>query len=335
MKSIIYELTGPAELVRREVELPPPGVNEIVAKTIYSAISPGTEIAAWRGLPPLRPSKVYPRVVGYCNLARVLHVGAQVAEVREGDLVLTHQSHRSAFCCRREEILYVVGNAPTDLHKGLSATYLYHLAYAALLAAGFMPGHLVGVVGMGTLGLCLARLCKIFGGDPWMFSDQLTSTSDPSDTCHPYLFAKAVPPELESSTLGMGGLDVIVNTSNKWSDHELSMRLARKGGTIVCLGFPGRGEPPPPSNPLDSRFFYDKQLTIKHAGHVPEGSLKAIDARFTLERNMAYLAGLIATGAIDPQEVLSFEASWEDLAQVYARLSSRQTGIYSALLRWA
>lgn len=62
--------------------------DQVFARTLYSAISPGTEIAAFLGCPPLRPGKLCPRVVGYCNVAEVLAIGAGVTLCRTGDTIL-------------------------------------------------------------------------------------------------------------------------------------------------------------------------------------------------------------------------------------------------------
>ena len=55
-------LDQPGQLALREEPLASPGDGEILCETIVTAISPGTELAAWRGLPPLRPGVVYPRL---------------------------------------------------------------------------------------------------------------------------------------------------------------------------------------------------------------------------------------------------------------------------------
>ena len=53
-----------------------------------TAISPGTELAAYVGLPPLRDGPAYPRLQGYCNVGRVLTVGERVRHLVPGQRVL-------------------------------------------------------------------------------------------------------------------------------------------------------------------------------------------------------------------------------------------------------
>ena len=91
-KGTFVNLVAPQKIEFTEMELYEKdiGSNEIIAKTILSAISPGTELAAYMGQPPLRPSiQQYPRLLGYCNVARVVAVGRAVKDCRMGDSVLT------------------------------------------------------------------------------------------------------------------------------------------------------------------------------------------------------------------------------------------------------
>lgn len=308
MKCVVYELKSPRELCQVEVAVDENlGPTQVLAKTCYTAISTGTELAAWLGKPPLRPGNPYPRLVGYCNLAKVIKRGSDVTSVLPGDYVLTHQSHRSGFVCDQSEVLFSIGQKSERTLKALTATYVYHLGYTALLAGGFEPKDRTAIVGMGATGVALADLLQALKSPPTIFTDQ----------DFPDALSKKDPGKRENS------YDIVVNTSNAWADYLLCLRLAKKNGVIVCLGFPGRGEPPPDFNPLDTRYFYDKQLTIKSCGHTD-----------TLNENMRYLCSLVLEGAIDPSRILSFENSWEKLGEAYARLASRPPRVFSALLKW-
>ena len=108
-----------------------PGPDEIVAETLKSAISVGTEIAAFEGIAPLRPGPIYPRVVGYCNVARVIATGPDVETVASGDIVVTTQSHRSAFRCAESA---VIGRVPAGVTPGDACEFLLHT-----IAGGRLP----------------------------------------------------------------------------------------------------------------------------------------------------------------------------------------------------
>lgn len=321
MQARFYELVAPRQIELRNQRLEAaPGAGEILAITEFSIISPGTELAAWTGQPPLRPSQVYPRLVGYCNVASIAAVGPGVTGLTVGDHVLTHQSHRTAFICPAAEILLTFPPATTEARRRhLATTYLYHLAHVALLRGRFAVGQPVAIVGFGTLGVATAALVRARGGEPLVYSDQ------PVDAKLAQLVSGPARPKQAAVTAPVA--ELVINTSNRWPDHWLSLQLARHGGHIVCLGFPGRGQPLPDFNPLDSRYFYDRQLSLHHCGHVADHA--------TLQRNLADLAGLIARGALDPETLLSFDTPWTDLAATYARLEQRGPGILTACLRWS
>lgn len=320
MKAQYYELTAPRTLQLRDQALDSsaPGPDEILATTEFTVISPGTEVAAWEGQPPLRPSKVYPRLMGYCNLARVTATGTAVRNVAIGDHVLTHQSHRTVFGCPASELLLVFpATTPLVELRRLAATYLYHLGYVALQTGGFTPGKRVALLGRGTLGVATAALVRAQGAQPLVFTDQTVTMPTPASE---HVLPKSAAAVHQSTA------DIVINTSNRWADHLRALQLAKPGGRIVCLGFPGRGQPPPDFNPLDSQYFYDKQLSLHHCGQVADHA--------TLQRNLAQLAGLIAGGQLNPDALLSFDASWHDLAAIYTRLAAREPGILTACLRW-
>jgi 2-desacetyl-2-hydroxyethyl bacteriochlorophyllide A dehydrogenase len=167
-----YQLNAPGDLVLAEQELAVDGLkpDEYLAETIYSAISPGTETAAFSGAEPLRPGKVYPRLMGYCNVARVIAAGEEANGLHAGDHILTFQSHRSHFVQNSRQFALKLP-AGTDL-KQASTAYLFHLGLHALQSAQVQYGHQIGIIGQGTLGMTTALMAKSAGANVFVFSNQ-------------------------------------------------------------------------------------------------------------------------------------------------------------------
>lgn len=326
MEHLVAKLEGPRSL-KWETQLVPDGPlqsRQIACRTLYSAISPGTEVAAYVGLPPLRPGNVYPRLVGYCNLALVTDVGTEVSAVARGDYVLTHQSHRSGFICAEEAVLCRVDKS-ADM-AAVSTAYLFHLGYAGLLKADFRPGHHVAVVGLGPLGLGAIGVVSACGGLATAYSNQKDAAAKATEFGAVRCFRKDDPVEPV--------FDIVVTTSNSWDDWQLALKLARFGGTIAVLGFPGRGEDPPGFNPLASEYVYDKQLTITACGMVPNLDVRPSDIRFTIKRNLQWLVHLIQSGKIPAHGLISEIVSAPDLDRVYGRLADREPNLITAVLKW-
>jgi NADPH:quinone reductase-like Zn-dependent oxidoreductase len=302
--------------------------SQVLAETLYSCISPGTEIAAFLGLPPLRPMRVYPRLVGYCNVARVLASGNEAGTVKPGDIIYTHQSHRSHFICTETQISGILNPAARrDDLIALAPMYLYHLSYNALLKAKFFPGMRVAVVGLGCLGLTTLQLLSALSAPTVGF------TRRDVGPFAPYRDALSDIRRLDAGG-DDGTFDVVIVTSNSWRDWERALQLARKGGTVASLSFPGRGEQAPDLNPLDSRYTYDKQLELVFCGYSPDLDVEPWDIRFTLKRNSAYLLKLITAGRLPSSRLVSFVAPWQDLKKTYEAIADRNNNIVTAVLDW-
>ena len=335
--SKIYEMTAPYDLKVREEEIDTYHIEDdhVVAKTICSVVSPGTEVAAYIGSPPLRPMKVYPRVNGYCNIAEVVAIGNGVEEIRIGDRISTHQSHRSAFICHQNRINSVLKDGDNAIEH--ASLYLWHLGYYPLIRSGIKPGANVLVVGLGTLGLTAVAASNLAGCNTIAISDQEWACNKAnvfgasSTSCRKDI--NELNNWVSEKTLGIG-VDLVVLTSNSWGDWQLSMELVRDGGTIAIVGFPGRGVGTPDFNPLDSRYIYDKELSILACGNPPACDVPPRELRFTLKRNYTYLDEMIRQKRLPAKEIISEEVHWTELESLYKRMESREPNLLTAVLQW-
>ncbi len=319
-------LEAPGKVALREETLEAPGAGEILCETIVTAISPGTELAAWRGDPPLRPGVVYPRLQGYCNVAKVLECGESVDSFEPGDRVLTLQSHRSHFVAGADTVLFRLPES-ADADKVVAA-YLFHLGYNAVLRSDIRAGHRVLVIGLGALGLTSVAMALLAGAEVVAVSGQSTPAKIAKE-----FGATTVVSREEAASLG-NDADVIISTTNGWDDFTLAQRVAAQNGTIACLGFPGRNEAPGQFNPLASEYFYMKQLRIEAVGWSPLENDPRGFARFNQRDNIGFLADAIQSGRIDPAPILSGRYPGPDIAQAYADLDARKDDAITYLLDW-
>jgi threonine dehydrogenase-like Zn-dependent dehydrogenase len=324
----IVWLKGPGDVVLRAETLAGPATGELLCETIVTAISPGTELAAYTGQPPLRPGAAYPRLQGYCNVARVLESAA--GGFAAGDRVLTFSSHRSHFLIEAEEVLLKLP-AGADADR-MACAYLYHLGYNAVLRSDVRPGSRVLVIGLGALGLTSVAMAAIAGATVFAVSDQ-AAPARLAVAMGATVFERSEE-DLLAAELG-GGADVVIHTVNGWSDWQVALRLAGQNGVIACLGFPGRGEPPPEANPLDSRHFYLKQLRIEAVGMSPEVQDSRGFLRFNERDNLAWIASLIASGRLDPSPLVSGRYPGHEIARAYEDLLARKGSPVTFLLDWA
>lgn len=324
-------LTAPRTLEWREETLAPPASGEVLCETVFTAISPGTELAAWRGAPPLRPGNPYPRVLGYCNVAKVLQCGSGVEGFAPGDRVLTLQSHRSHFICPAAEIqvgLTVAMNA-----EDVATAYLFHLGYNAVLRSGVRAGSRVCVIGLGVLGLTSAAMAEHAGAEVFAVSDQATPRHIAEEEYRARgAYARA---ELRTLRADMGaGADVVILTTNGWADFRLAQEIAGQNAVIACLGFPGRSQPPGDFNPLGAELFYNKQLRIEAVGMSPlENDARGFN-RFNLRDNLAYIARAMERGLPNAGPIVSGRYPACAIERAYADLDARKDHAITYLLDW-
>ena len=321
-------LLAPGKLVFEEEIIDPASLapGDVAVATEFSAISPGTELAAYSGAPPLRPGNPYPRLVGYCNCGRVISAGGDVEKIRAGDRVLTFASHRSHYRMPAKEIAALV---PPALHGALaSVTYLFHLGYAALLRAGAKAGDRVGVIGLGALGIAAVAMAREIGAHVIALSGREAALAKVRR------LGAGETLKLDDPAVAEIGADIVVSTSNKWDDWLAALRAARRGGIIAVLGFPGREQPQPLFNPLDSQYFYDKHLTFMAAGHLIESDQSPEAGALVLHRNMAYLVDLISKDRLPAQEMACHILPAEELAKAYDDLLARRGDALTYVLRW-
>ena len=332
----VYYLTAPRTLMAREegidTSLLPP--DAVAARTQVSVISPGTEVAAFVGDSPLRPGKTYPRLVGYCNVAEVIAVGTAVEDIHPGDRIATGQSHRSAFVCPRSKVLARL--APGVDPVAAATTYFFCLGRHALLRSGARSGTRVAVLGLGAVGLSAVAVARNAGCRVAAISDQ------PSLREKALRFGADIAIEkgdrsLSETFAGSAAdaqADIIVTTSNRWPDWQIALNIAREGGTIAVLGFPGRTTGPPSFNPLTSRYLYDSQLTIIGCGKMIEEPVGPDDVPLSLHHIYAQMLGLIVEGRLPGADLVSGTVPWQDLESAYRRLSNREPGLVTLALDW-
>lgn len=332
IRATVATLVAPRRLEMREETLDPDrlGASSVLCQTLLTAISPGTELAAYTGAPPLRDGTTYPRVLGYCNVASVLATGRDVVGLAPGDRVLSFTSHRSHFVIAADAVLATLP-AGADSAQVVFA-YLYHLGYNALLRSGTRAGSRVLVIGLGVLGLTSVAMASLAGADVVAVSDQP----------HAHRLARAFGAR---EVLGRGGrevlhgalrpgADVVVCTTNGWDDWALALDLAGTRATLAVLGFPGRGVPPPTFNPLDSRHFYAKQLRIEAVGHSPERADSRGFNRFNERDNLRYIIDQIVRGRLDAGSLVSGRYASLDIEQAYGDLLARTHSPVTYILQW-
>lgn len=167
-KSLFFSHPGRVEVLDEPLEEPADG--RLLVRTLFSAISSGTEMLAYGGrlpeempldanLPALQGTFRYPFKYGYALVGEVVSVGNGLSQEWLGRRVFSFHPHESAFTAAPGDVIPV----PQGLDV-LDALFLPNMETAVNLVQDGRPiiGEMVAVWGLGVVGLLTAALLAQF-----------------------------------------------------------------------------------------------------------------------------------------------------------------------------
>jgi len=166
-KTKILFFTAPKKIEIRESTLPSLKENEVLVKTICSAISAGTEMLVYRGQFPhlanahdnVSSDLDYPLAYGYACVGVVKEIGKEVNSEWLNKVVFAFHPHASHFISKIESLFPIPDFLSSD-----SACFLPNMETAVNLVQDGAPilGERVLVLGQGVVGLLTASLLREF-----------------------------------------------------------------------------------------------------------------------------------------------------------------------------
>ncbi|MHB8620028.1 MAG: zinc-dependent alcohol dehydrogenase [Chloroflexota bacterium] len=344
-------------VVIREEAVPELGPGDVLVRTAYSVVSPGTEraiIAATRdsvagGHEYPHPGFEWPMVrsgavrgpqrqprqpprdaasLGYSLAGIVERVGADVLDLRAGDRVACSGSQ----CAYHAERVVVPRSLTTPVPDGLALDVAAHVTLGAVAMEAFRRtectlGATVVIVGTGMLGLLITQVARCAGvyaiavdADPARLdlARQLGALA-----CLPTADDAAVR-QVRACTGGFGADASIIAAADRESVLlNFGFDVLHPGGRTVALGDFGMT--------IDRRRFFRAQATFVPSIAYGPGrydpvyeennvDLPISVVRWTESRNMTLFLRLLAEGRVDLAPFSPVEVAFEDAAEGYARL---------------
>lgn len=298
-------------------------------RTVYSCISPGTELRCLSGQQVGAPP--FPFIPGYALAGIVEHAGAE-SGWNPGDRVFATGTRAAEHArCWGGHCGYalVKGTEAVGVPHGLSlrvasSAKLAAIAYHGLLLSNVCPHEQVAVVGLGPIGRFSAELFRAAGARV-VVSDRSElrrahaalggfATVDPGDDLVA-AFARVFPE----------GADVVVDATGAGAALAQTVCLGRVPPWDHALRPPTRfilqgSYAAPPAFPYNAAF--ERELTL----HVPRDCRRA-DMRAVLE--------LMARGQLNPEAFIEDVSGPEQAPAAYARLLREPDTLLTASFRWA
>ena len=342
---LIVQFTAPGQVEVVEMDAAPLVPGGVRVRTLYSGISAGTELTAYRGTNPYltatwdagrrvfrpgEPSHRYPvQGWGYSEVGRVVEVAADVSTLRVGDVVHGMWGHRSEAVVPASTLQWRVLPAEVDPIVGTFAR-VAAIALNAVLAADVRLGEQVAIFGQGVIGLIATRLAKLGGARVFAVdmqpgrlvvarafgADQTVAAAHPEG-------AGAVIREASS-----GGVDSAIELSG--SDRALheAVRSVVADGLVAACGFYQGGAP---QLRLGEEFHHNRvRLVASQISGAPVG----LGSRWDERRLVQTVMRLILAGDVDAAALVTDIVDVGDVAPVFRRLDEGDPGILQAVLRF-
>jgi threonine dehydrogenase-like Zn-dependent dehydrogenase len=287
-----------------------PGRDELIVRTVVSAVSPGTEL---RTLFAASTSFPVEGGTGYMAAGMVECVGEGVSDIAPGDRVACTGAgpHRQ----RRPAHRSVVARVP-DRMDWVDAACAYWIVppYRGLLSACPQPHERAAVIGLGPLGLCAVQLLRsqvreVAAVDPIATRRALAEHFGASTVCHE------------------GSMDVVVELSGTQAGLELALQLAAPLGRIVVLGVLPRLHDFELFRPMQ-----DKGLTLLPLFR--RGASLTDAAPDPTSEYLAVALRMVASGEVDVRSLCSQVVAWQDGPAALAALREHPEQWIGLALRW-
>jgi threonine dehydrogenase-like Zn-dependent dehydrogenase len=293
----------------RPVELPEPGRNDVVVRTVRSGISRGTETLVFRGgVPESQYGAMrapfqegdFPAPVkyGYLNVGAVEHGPAEL----RGRTVFCLYPHQTAYVVPAAAVTVVPEDVP-PARAVLAGTV--ETAVNALWDAAPLIGDRVTVVGAGMVGCCVARLLSRFPAVQVTLVDVDPGRAD---------VAAALGVDFALPSGAADGRDLVVHASATSAGLQLSLDLLAAEAAVLDLSWYGDSE----VRLSLGGTFHSRRLAIR-ASQVGIVSPARSGRRTTTDR-LALAVELLRDPAFDA--LVTGRSAFRELPDVMARLAA-------------
>jgi NADPH:quinone reductase-like Zn-dependent oxidoreductase len=307
--ALAFWLRAPGVGEIRPVRLPEPGREEVMVRTLRSAVSRGTETLVFRGgVPPSQYAAMrapfqegeFPGPVkyGYLNVGAVQRGPARL----RGRTVFCLYPHQTAYVVPAGAVTVVPEDVP-PARAVLAGTV--ETAVNALWDAAPLLGDRVAVVGAGMVGCCVARLLSRFPGVQVTLVDVDRSRAG---------VAAAIGVGFALPADAADGRDLVVHASATSEGLQRSLDLLAPEGTVIDLSWYGDSE----VRLSLGGAFHSRRLGIR-ASQVGTVSPARRGRRTTTDR-LALALDLLRDPAFDA--LVTGQSHFGELPDVMARLAA-------------
>lgn len=306
--------------------------NQMLVKTRYSVISPGTELDCLSG----RESGWFhiPAPLGYCAVAEVIAAGEAVSSYAVGDIVLSATSHATYGVVDEE---WTRGKVPSGIELRMAP--LVHMALVSITAlrnSSAELGDVAVVIGQGLVGNLAAQFflrqgCRVIA------VDRLAGRLEVSKKCGVEMVVDASKGDAVQAVKDLtdgAGAEIVVEATGAAPAALMGMDMAARNGEMILLGTP-RGSHEADVIPLLRAVHRaSPNLNLKGAHG---GSIRSVPdpyVKHSLVRNADIVLDMVKRGELALDPLISKVVEPSDAATVYQELREHPEKLMGVVFDW-
>lgn len=335
-KAIVFTAPGIAELQIQKVE--EIKENEVLLKTEYTVISPGTERANLMGEKNTQGSERnstgprFPKMLGYCGIGKVVRIGTAVTTVKPGDYAVIYFGVHASYNLVPEKNLIRIPDENIDLLQA-APTVLVSIALGGVRMAKLELGESALVMGLGILGIYSVCLCRLNGANPVIAADPdperrklalqygADYAFDPTEED----FAEKV-----KNVTGKNGVNAVIEVSGAAIALQEALECVARMGRIVLLGCTRENNIP--TDYYHMVHFRGVQILGAHTFVRPQEDSRP--GYWTYRDDISAILSMISHKRLQPTDVIDEICKPEEAPEVYKRLAERKNKALSTIFDW-
>lgn len=297
-----------------------PEGDQVLIKTDYSAISAGTEIANWHGLPNTNDrGDVWPRYTGYSSVGHVVKAGPEVKELALGDHVLVTWGGHRAYFMEHEKHVFKFDSALDE--REVAFANIVTFAFLGVRKLNLQLGECAMIAGLGLLGVFAVQLAGLSGAYPVIAADfsperrklALELGADfVFDPGEPDFIAKV------RAVSGGNGPDGVVEVTGSIIALQQALEYIAWEGRITLLGCTRVSD-----RTIDYyKYVHRRGITLIGCHTATRPAFESRPGKWTQKDDIAVFLKFLAAKKFRVLPVISREVSPRDAAEVYAAIGN-------------
>ena len=308
-----------------------PDQNQILIQTLYTIISPGTELAIYRD----DFWSTLPYFPGYGAVGKVLQVGSDVSHVHEDDQLFCYNGHAQYSLTDAAQPICVFSETADP--KQIVFTRMAAVSMTALRVSPPELGDWVAIQGLGLVGNFAAQLFALAGARVIVI-EPAEARREQAQACGIEHILDPSDGDLKATVMALTdgeGVRTLVEATGIPALVEPGCALIAKGGEIVLLGSP-RGELQGNVTSLLNQIHLwgNGCITLKGAHEWRYPRLREPNVKHSIQRNCEVIIDLIERKKLIVDPLLTHVVPPDQCQVMYQGLRHQPNAHLGVLLDW-